>query len=206
MKVDATVSGFNMMNASGLPGRINGETLPVSIPDMMVYTRREPLGTIGIILPWNYPLIHFSQKAGPAMAAGNCVIIKPASAASLCILKLGELSLEAGLPPGVLNIITGSGSVTGQAMAEHPLIRKIQITGSTAVGKSIIKTGADTLKRVTLELGSKAPNIIFEDADPEKAIDGAFLAAFGNTGQSCVAGCRLYVQKSLYDRVLNGFA
>ena len=204
MKIDAPVSSFNMLNASGIPSRITGETIPVSAPGMFVYSLRQPLGTIGIILPWNYPLIHFSQKAGPALAAGNCVIIKPASVASLCILRLGELACEAGLPPGVLNILTGSGSVIGSAISSHPGIRKVQITGSTAVGKGVIKAGAENLKRVTLELGSKAPNIVFDDANLEKAIDGAFDAAFGNTGQSCVAGSRLYVQEGVYDEVLRG--
>ncbi len=204
MKIDAPVSSRNMMHASGIPSRINGETIPVSIPNLFVYSTRHPLGTIGIILPWNYPLIHFSQKAGPALAAGNCVIIKPASVASLCILRLGELACEAGMPAGVLNIVTGRGSVIGNAIAHHPGIRKVQITGSTPVGKAIIKAGAEDLKRVTLELGSKAPNIVFNDADIEKAVNGAFLAAFGNTGQSCVAGSRLYVQEGIYEQVLSG--
>lgn len=204
VKIDAPVCGFNMMNASGIPSRITGETIPVSIPDMFVYSRREPLGVIGIILPWNYPLIHFSQKAGPAMAAGNCIIIKPASTAVMCILRLGELAVEAGLPPGVLNIITGKGSVAGTAITSHPGINKVQVTGSTAVGKATVKAGAEYIKRVTLELGNKAANIIFEDADLDKAIAGAYSAAFGNSGQSCVAGSRLYIQESIFDKVLQG--
>jgi acyl-CoA reductase-like NAD-dependent aldehyde dehydrogenase len=197
--IDAPVCGRNMMHASGLPSRILGETIPVSIPGMFVYARREPLGVIGIITPWNYPLIHFSQKVGPAIAAGNCVVLKPASLASLAIVRLGELALEAGMPDGVLNVVTGSGSSAGSALASHPGVNKVQFTGSTAVGKSIIKSAAENVKRVTLELGSKAPDIVFADADLEKAAEGAFLAAFANSGQSCVAGSRLYVEESIFD-------
>ncbi len=205
LSIDAPVCGRNMMNASGIPSRILGETIPVSIPGMFVYTRREPLGVIGIITPWNYPLVHFSQKIGPALAAGNCVVLKPASLASLCCLRLGELAVEAGLPAGTLNIVTGQGSATGAALSAHPLVAKVQITGSTAVGKSIIRGASETLKRVTLELGSKAPNIVFADADIPAAVEGAFLAAFGNSGQSCVAGSRLYVEKPIFDRFADLF-
>jgi acyl-CoA reductase-like NAD-dependent aldehyde dehydrogenase len=197
--VDAPVCGRNMMHASGLPSRIRGETIPVSIPGHFVYTRREPIGVIGIITPWNYPLIHFAQKVGPALAAGNCVIFKPASLSSLVAIRLGELATAAGLPPGVFNVVTGPGGVAGSALALHPGVDKVQITGSTVVGKSIIKSAADSVKRVTLELGSKAPNIVFADADMDKAVGGAFLAAFGYSGQSCVAGSRLYVEAPIFD-------
>lgn len=199
LPIDAPVCGRNMMHASGLPSRILGETIPVSIPGMAVSTRRQPLGVIGIITPWNYPLIHFSQKVGPALAAGNCVVLKPASLASLSMLRLGELALEAGLPAGVLNIVTGSGGSVGSALASHPGVNKVQFTGSTAVGKFIIKSAADSVKRVTLELGSKAPDIVFADADLDKAAEGAFLAAFANSGQSCVAGSRIYVEESIFE-------
>ncbi len=199
LTIDAPVCGRNMMHAAGLPSRILGETIPVSIPGMFVYTRREPIGVIGIITPWNYPLIHFAQKVGPALAAGNCVVLKPASLASLCAIRLGELAVEAGIPAGVLNIVTGSGSAAGSALADHPGVNKVQITGSTAVGKSILRSAAETIKRVTLELGSKAPNIIFADADMDKAVEGAFAAGFGFSGQSCVAGSRVYVESSIYD-------
>jgi len=177
-------------------------TAPVSIPNHFVYTRREPLGVAAIIIPWNYPLIHGMQKVAPALACGNTVILKPAQLASLPLLRLGELALEAGLPPGVFNVITGRGSVIGQALAEHPGVNKIQVTGSTAVGRSVIKASAGNLKRLALELGSKAPNIIFADADLEAAIAGAFDAGFGNSGQSCVAGARLFVQAPIFDEVL----
>ncbi|GAG90080.1 unnamed protein product, partial [marine sediment metagenome] len=138
----------------------------------------------------------------PALACGNTVILKPAQLASLPLLRLGELAMEAGLPPGVLNIITGRGSVIGQALAEHTGINKIQVTGSTEVGRSVIQASAGNLKRLALELGSKAPNIIFPDADLDAAIPGAFRAAFGNTGQSCVAGARLYIHSSIFDEVV----
>jgi acyl-CoA reductase-like NAD-dependent aldehyde dehydrogenase len=133
------------------------------------------------------------------LAAGNCVVLKPASLASLVILRLGELALEAGLPAGVLNIVTGSGSAAGSALAEHLGVNKIQFTGSTSVGKAIIRSAAENIKRVTLELGSKAPNIVFADAALDKAAEAAFLAAFANSGQSCVAGSRLYVQETIFD-------
>ncbi|NPV55091.1 MAG: aldehyde dehydrogenase family protein [Anaerolineae bacterium] len=202
--IDAKASAGNMHHWAGAPSRVQGETTPVSIPDLFVYTRREPVGVIAIIIPWNYPLIHFTQKAGPALACGNAVILKPASVTSLAALRLGELGLEAGLPEGALNIITGPGRLVGEALSSHPHIDKVQITGSTEVGKQIIRNSAVNIKRITLELGSKAPNCIFEDADLEKAVPGAFNAAFGHTGQSCVAGCRLFVQRPVYDAVLNG--
>lgn len=200
--IDSKVASNLVYHFAGWPSKMVGYTAPVSIPNHFVYTRREPVGVAGIIIPWNYPLIHGMQKVSPALACGNTVILKPAQLASLALLRLGELALEAGLPPGVFNVITGRGSVIGQAMAEHPGINKIQVTGSTAVGRSVIQASAGNLKRLALELGSKAPNIIFPDADLEKAIPGAFRAAFGNTGQSCVAGARLFLHASIFDEVL----
>lgn len=202
--IDVRVAANNLYHYAGWPSKIFGETIPVSIPDMFVYTRREPVGVVGLIIPWNYPLIHSTQKIAPALAAGNAVILKPASAASLAVLRLGELSLEAGLPDGVFNVVTGPGGVIGRALSGHTGIQKIQVTGSTAVGTQVIQNSAVNIKRLTLELGSKAPNCIFADADLEAATTGAFKAAFVNSGQSCVAGCRLYVQKPVYDRVLTG--
>jgi len=200
--IDAPVAAQLAYDFSGWPGKISGDTPSVSVPNHFVYTRREPVGVVGIIIPWNYPLIHTLQKLSPALACGNTVIFKPAQLASLAIVRLAELVQEADLPPGVVNIITGRGSVIGAAMAEHEDINKLQVTGSTQVGRSVIKASAGNLKRLALELGSKAPNIIFEDADLEAAIPGAFRAAFGNTGQSCVAGARLFVQAPVYDQVL----
>lgn len=202
--IDSRVAANLVYHFAGWPSKMTGYTAPVSIPNNFVYTRREPLGVAAIIIPWNYPLIHGMQKVSPALACGNAVILKPAQLASLPLLRLGELALEAGLPPGVFNILTGRGSVIGQALAEHPGVNKIQVTGSTSVGRSVIQASAGNLKRLALELGSKAPNVIFADADLEAAINGAFRAGFGNTGQSCVAGARLFVQRPVFDQVLDG--
>jgi len=199
--IDVRACAGNLYHAAGIPTKISGTTPSVSIPDHFTYTRREPLGVVGIILPWNYPLIHAMQKAGPALACGNTVVLKPASEASLAVVRIGELAREAGLPEGVLNVVIGPGSVIGKAMAEHPGIAKIQMTGSTGVGRDVIAASAGSIKRLALELGSKAPNIIFADADLSRAIPGAFDAAFGHSGQSCVAGCRLFIEKPVYDQV-----
>lgn len=201
-QIDVRACAGNLYHAAGLPTKIRGEVPSVSIPGHMAYTVRQPLGVVAIILPWNYPLIHCMQKAGPAMACGNSVVIKPASVASLAVVRLGELAMEAGIPAGVFNVVTGPGSVIGKALASHEGVNKVQMTGSTGVGKGVIAASAGNIKRLALELGSKAPNIIFEDADLEEAIPGAFEAAFGHSGQSCVAGCRLYVHSSLYPTVL----
>jgi len=202
MAIDARACAGNLYHAAGLPTKLAGTVPAVSIPGHFVYTRREPLGVVAVILPWNYPLIHAMQKAGPALACGNTVVVKPASDASLAVVRLGELALEAGIPAGVFNVVTGPGSVIGDALASHPLVNKVQMTGSTAVGKRVIAASAGNIKRLALELGSKAPNIIFDDADLSKAIPGAFDAAFGHSGQSCVAGCRLFVQRKVYAQVL----
>jgi len=201
--IDVRASAGNLYHAAGLPTKIQGTVPAVSIPGHMVYTRREPLGVVGIILPWNYPLIHAMQKAGPAMACGNCVVVKPASDASLAVVRLGELAIEAELPPGVFNVVTGPGSLIGKGLAAHPDVAKVQMTGSTAVGRGVIAASAGNIKRLALELGSKAPNIIFADADLPQAVPGAFAAAFGHSGQSCVAGCRLFVERPVYDTVLS---
>ena len=189
--------------AAGLPTKIAGYTPSISIPGNFVYTRREPVGVVGIIIPWNYPLIHTMQKLAPALACGNTVIFKPAEVASLAVLRIGELIQEADFPPGVVNILTGRGSVTGAALAEHPGVNKIAFTGSVSTGRKIVQASAGNLKRLSLELGNKAANIVFADADLEEAIPGAFKAAFGNTGQSCVAGARLYVQRPIYQKVVD---
>ena len=205
MAIDSMVAADQVYFNSAWPSRLIGETLPVSIPNMFVYTRREPVGVVALIIPWNYPLIHSMQKVAPALATGNTVILKPASVASLACLKLGEIALEAGIPAGVFNVITGPGGVIGEAIAAHPHIDKVQITGSTEVGRRIIFNSAVNIKRISLELGSKAPDCIFADANLDEAIPGAFIAAFGNTGQSCVAGCRLYIESPVYDKVVAGF-
>jgi acyl-CoA reductase-like NAD-dependent aldehyde dehydrogenase len=199
--IDAPVAAGLTHSFAGWPSKIAGYTPSVSIPNKFVYTRREPVGVVAIIIPWNYPLIHTMQKLSPALACSNAVILKPAEQASLAVLRLGELVQEAGFPPGVVNILTGD-ATTGAALAEHPGINKIAFTGSVSAGQSVMRTAAGTIKRVTLELGNKSANIIFPDANLEAAIPGAFNAAFGDTGQSCVAGARLYVHESIYETVV----
>ena len=200
--IDAPVAARLTYSASGWPSKIAGYTPSVSIPNKLVYTRREPVGIVGIIIPWNYPLIHAMQKLSPALACGNTVIFKPAEQASLAVLRLGELIQEAGFPDGVVNVLTGDGPTTGAAMANHPGINKIAFTGSVSAGQSVMRAASKNIKRITLELGNKAANIIFPEADLTSATEGAFKAAFGNSGQSCVAGARLFVHEDVYEPVL----
>ena len=199
--IDAPVAAQLIYDFAGWPSKIAGYTASVSVPNKFAYTRREPVGVVAIIIPWNYPLIHTLQKLGPALACGNTVILKPAEQASLAVLRLGELIKESGFPPGVVNILTGD-ATTGAALAEHPGINKIAFTGSVSAGQSVMRAAAGTIKRVSLELGNKSANIIFPDANLDAAIPGAFNAAFGDTGQSCVAGSRLFVHKSIYESVV----
>lgn len=199
--IDAPVAAGLTYAFSGWPSKIAGYTAEVSVPDKFVYTRREPVGVVAIIIPWNYPLIHMMQKLSPALACGNTVIFKPAEQASLAVLRIGELVQEAGIPPGVVNILTGDGA-TGAAITDHPGINKVAFTGSVSAGQSVMRSAAGSIKRVSLELGNKAADIIFADADLESAVPGAFNAAFGDTGQSCVAGARLYVHSDVYERVV----
>ncbi|MDX1417640.1 MAG: aldehyde dehydrogenase family protein [Candidatus Promineifilaceae bacterium] len=200
--IDAPVAARLTYSAAGWPSKIAGYTPNVSIPNQLVYTQREPVGVVAVIIPWNYPLIHTMQKVAPALACGNAVILKPAEQASLATLRLAELIQEAGLPDGVFNILTGDGPTTGAAIANHPGIDKIAFTGSVAAGKSVMCAASRNIKRMTLELGNKAANIIFPDADLSKAVSGAFKAAFGNSGQSCVAGARLFIHQEVYEDVL----
>jgi aldehyde dehydrogenase (NAD+)/phenylacetaldehyde dehydrogenase len=201
--IDVRAGARQVYYHSGWPTKITGETAPVSIPGYFVYTRREPVGVCGFIIPWNYPLIHAPQKLSPALACGNTVILKPSEYASVAMIRLGELFMEAGFPPGVVNILTGWGQEAGAALANSPGVNKIEFTGSQRTGRSVVQASAETFKRLALELGNKAPNIICADADLEKAVPMAFKAAFGNTGQSCVAGSRLYVEASIYQAVLD---
>ncbi len=172
---------------------------------MHVYTRREPVGVAGQIIPWNFPLLMAAWKLGPALAAGCTVVLKPAEQTPLSALRLGELALEVGFPPGVLNILTGDGE-TGAALVEHPDVDKIAFTGSTAVGREIGAKAGRALKRVTLELGGKSPNIILPDADIEAAVKGSFQAIYFNSGQACNAGSRLFVPADRYDEVVSALA
>ena len=168
------------------------------------YTRREPVGVVGGITPWNFPLGQAAQKIGPAIAFGCTIVLKPSEETSLTALRLGELILEAGFPKGAVNIVTGYGATAGAALTSHPLVRKIAFTGSTRVGQQIWVEAAQAMKRVTLELGGKSPTIILDDADLKRAIPGAALAIFANSGQICTAGSRLFVAESIYDEVLDG--
>ena len=171
-----------------------------------IYTRREPVGVAALIVPWNGPLVQASWKIAPALAAGCSCIVKPATQTPLSTVRLGELMIEAGVPAGVINILTGSGSRVGQRLAEHPDVDKVSFTGSTEVGRSIVDAARGNLKKVTLELGGKSPVIVFDDADIEDAIRGAAQAIFSNAGQVCVAGSRLYVHEAQYERVVQGVA
>jgi betaine-aldehyde dehydrogenase len=175
-----------------------GETIPVAGGVDMTF--REPLGVVGLIVPWNFPLNISSWKLGPALACGNTVVLKPAELTPLSALRLAELALEAGIPEGVLNVLVGKGRVVGQRLVEHPDVAKIGFTGSTEVGRGVMKGAADTIKRVTLELGGKSANVIFADADLEKAAAAAPYAVFDNAGQDCCARSRILVERSAYDR------
>ena len=181
---------------AGWADKIHGETIPVK-GNYLTYTLREPVGVVAAIVPWNFPLLLTAWKVAPALACGNTVIIKPASQTPLTALALAEIAQEAGLPAGVLNVITGPGSTVGQMIVEHPGIDKIAFTGDTSTGKGIMKGSADTLKRITLELGGKSPNIVFPDADLDAALRGATTGIFYGKGEVCAAGSRLLVDKSI---------
>jgi aldehyde dehydrogenase (NAD+) len=182
---------------AGLATKIHGETVN-TFETAFTYTLREPVGVVGLIVPWNFPLLLASWKLGPALACGNTLVLKPAEQTPLTTLKLGELAIEAGFPAGVINILTG-GPETGKAIVAHPGIDKIAFTGSTAVGKEIMRGAADTLKRVTLELGGKLPNIVFADADIDSAVKGAINGIFYGKGEVCNAGSRLFLESKLRD-------
>jgi phenylacetaldehyde dehydrogenase len=209
MDVPAAVQAFRYY--AGLATKIQGNTMNLSVPytpgaRFLAYTLKQPIGVVGAIVPWNFPLMLTAWKLGPALAAGNTVVLKPAEQTSLSALRLGALIQEAGFPDGVVNIVTGLGETAGAALTAHPGVDKITFTGSTEVGKLIVKAAAGNLKRVSLELGGKSPSIIFEDADIDTAIAGAAQHIFFNHGQSCVAGSRLYVQRAAFDRVVDGVA
>src|SRR5262245_44116998 len=197
-QIDAPMVANCFHYFSGWATKLAGETLPVN-PAFFTYTLREPLGVVGAIIPWNFPMIMVGWKAAPALAAGNTVILKPAELTPLTAIRIGELALEAGIPPGVFNVLPGKGSIAGEAMVKHPGIDKLTFTGSTEVGQRIMRTAADTLKKITLELGGKSPNIVFADADQEQALRGATTGIFYGKGEVCAAGSRLLVESSIYD-------
>jgi acyl-CoA reductase-like NAD-dependent aldehyde dehydrogenase len=189
---------------AGYATKIEGETIPVS-GQMLNYTVREPLGVCGQIIPWNFPLLMAAWKLAPALAAGNTIVLKPAEQTPVTVLELGKLVQEAGFPDGVINIVPGYGETAGAALAAHPGIDKIAFTGSTEVGKLIARAAADNLTKVSLELGGKAPNIVFADADIEQAVNGAMMGIFFNQGQVCCAGSRLFLEESIKDEFLARF-
>jgi phenylacetaldehyde dehydrogenase len=196
---------------AGWATKIEGNTIPISVPyapgaKYLAYTLREPVGVVGQIIPWNFPLLMAAWKLGPALATGNTVVLKPAEQTPLTALRLGELFAEAGFPDGVVNIIPGYGETAGAALAAHPGVDKVAFTGSTEVGKLILQAAAGNLKKVSLELGGKSPNVVFADVDLDTAIAGAASAIFFNHGQCCCAGSRLYVENSIFDKVVDGVA
>jgi len=190
---------------AGWADKVQGETVPVK-GSQLVYTLREPLGVVAAIVPWNFPLLLATWKVAPALATGNTVILKPASQTPLTALALGALALEVGFPPGVLNVVTGAGATVGQALVEHPGIDKIAFTGDTSTGKGIMRSAADTLKHLTLELGGKSPNIVFADADLDAALRGATMGIFYGKGEVCAAGSRLLVDASIRDEFIEKVA
>jgi aldehyde dehydrogenase (NAD+) len=180
----------------------SGETLPIH-SGAFTYTLREPVGVVAAITPWNFPLLMAAWKLAPALAAGNAVVLKPSPLTSLTTLKLGEICLEAGVPEGVVNVITGAGAAAGEALVTHPGVDMVSFTGGTATGKSIMKAGADTLKRVCLELGGKSPNVVFADADLDAAVKGATIGIFYGKGEVCAAGSRLLVEESIREEFMS---
>jgi acyl-CoA reductase-like NAD-dependent aldehyde dehydrogenase len=203
--VDVSQTIAWLRHFAGWAERIQGDVIPVRQPDMHCYTRKEPVGVCGQIIPWNFPMMMAAWKLGPALAAGCTVVLKPAEQTPLTALRIGELALEAGIPPGVVNVLTGEGD-TGAALVDHDGVDKIAFTGSTEVGREIGAKAGRALKRVTLELGGKSPNIILPDADLDAAVAGSFTGIYFNTGQACNAGSRLFVHKDQFDQVVSALA
>ncbi|HDD52478.1 MAG TPA: aldehyde dehydrogenase family protein, partial [Thermosulfidibacter takaii] len=189
---------------AGMADKVMGETIPVP-GKFLNFTLREPVGVVGQIIPWNYPLLMAAWKMAPALAAGCTVVLKPAEQTPITALELAKICQEAEVPPGVVNICPGFGEPAGAALASHPDVDKVAFTGSTAVGKLIMEMGAKNVKRVSLELGGKSPNIVLDDADLEEAVPGALFAIFLNSGQVCAAGSRLFVHEKIYDTFMERF-
>jgi aldehyde dehydrogenase (NAD+) len=187
----------------GLADKIEGAVLPTDKPHTFNYTRYEPLGVVAAIVPWNSPLLLTAWKLAPALAAGNTVVIKPSEYTSASVLEFMKLVEEAGFPPGVVNVVTGFGSDVGSPLVEHPLVAKVAFTGSDATGQRVYEAAARGLKRVSMELGGKSPNIVFDDADLDNAVKGVISGIFAATGQTCIAGSRLLVQQAIHDRFLD---
>ena len=202
LRVDVPMAADCFRYFAGWASKIEGETVPVRAP-FFNYTLREPLGVVGQIIPWNFPILLAAWKVAPALAAGNTIVLKPAEQTPLSALRLAQIAEEAGLPPGVLNVVTGFGPTAGGALVDHPGVDKIAFTGSTSVGQEIMRRASGTLKRLTLELGGKSPNIVFADADLDAAVRGAGNAIFYNKGEVCTAGSRLFVEDALHDTFLD---
>ena len=190
---------------AGYADKIHGQTIPIR-GNFFCYTKREPVGVAGQIIPWNFPMLMVAWKWGPALAAGCTIVLKPAEQTPLSALRLGELAMEAGFPNGVINIVNGFGETAGASLVRHPGVDKIAFTGEGSTAKIIMKSAADSIKRITMELGGKSPNIVFEDADIDAAINGAVLGLYLNQGQCCCAGSRLFVQESIYDKFVETLA
>jgi betaine-aldehyde dehydrogenase len=190
---------------AGAANKLFGETIPVSKPGLD-FTLREPIGVVGLIVPWNFPMNMASWKLGPALAAGNTCILKPASWTPLTAIRLGELALEAGFPPGVVNVVTGPGGSAGAAIAAHPGVGKVAFTGETTTGQEIMRLAASNVKKISLELGGKSPNIVFADADLERFARESPYSVFDNAGQDCCARSRIFVERSVHDKVVQLFA
>ena len=190
---------------AGAANKIFGQTIPVSKPGLDI-TLREPIGVVGLIVPWNFPILMASWKVAPALAAGNTAILKPASYSPMTAIRLGELALEAGIPAGVLNVITGPGGTAGASLAAHPGVGKVAFTGETTTGQEIMRLAAGNIKKVSLELGGKSPNIVFADADLEKFARESPYSVFDNTGQDCCARSRILVERSVHEQVVELFA
>lgn len=199
-----------MRYTAGLATKISGRTLDLSIPvpdgaRYTAYTRKEPIGVVAGIVPWNFPLMIGMWKVMPALAAGCSIVIKPSEITPLTLMRMAELATEAGVPAGVFNLVTGSGSVCGRSLTSHPLISKISFTGSTATGKGIARSAVDRMTRITLELGGKNPAIVLKDADPQQVVEGLMMGSFLNQGQVCAASSRIYVEAPLFDRLAGDF-
>jgi betaine-aldehyde dehydrogenase len=190
---------------AGAANKVFGQTIPVSKPGLDL-TLREPIGVCGLIVPWNFPLLMASWKLGPALAAGNTVILKPASYSPMTALRLGELALEAGFPPGVINVVTGPGGTAGAAIAAHPGIGKVAFTGETTTGQEIMRLASNNVKKISLELGGKSPNVVYADADIERFAAESPYSVFDNCGQDCCARSRILVERSAHDQVVELFA
>jgi acyl-CoA reductase-like NAD-dependent aldehyde dehydrogenase len=204
-KIELPMAASIFRYYAGAASKIHGRT-GAGRPDAFTFTLREPVGVVAAIVPWNFPFLLASWKVAPALAAGCAVILKPASQTPLTALEMGRIGPDAGLPPGALQVLTGGGSTAGMALVRHPGVDKVAFTGSTEVGRLVLKESAATLKRVTLELGGKSPNIVFADADLEAALRGAFTGIFYNKGEVCAAGSRLLVEESIHDELVKKLA